>query len=277
MKKSIISVGILAAICILMTPASAFAGFFDDGRWYMASDQWTTVSDDPEDRGSLTEQGDNLVWNTANSWTDDYYATKVYASKWNFNLENDFQMYVGYHYDHTGVKSNDNAGVMMGLYSWGEGSEIPEYTFGVIAGNNVFKNFRTGLLASKTIGASEITVGSDYSRSWWTRQGTDGYLYMQYNAEDDRLQLATVDSMGDFMDGASEYTGLRETLGLDDLGVYLGGTSQGAQLLKQDAYLKGFGMNTAPEPVSSTLFLLGGAALVARKKLEKIIKRFKRY
>lgn len=253
----------------LFVPAAAYAGFFDDGRPYMASDQWTPY----EENGSgtaLTDADNRLNW-LSDGWNDGHEAFRCYYSQWQFDLDQDFEFQVGYHHGHAGTFIGDDAYIMAGLVSFHpeEGDTEPSYGFSIEA----FNNYRTNPPRSKNLytfyefgpnGSEEL----DRERNF-----NEGVFYAVYSAASDVLELQVWED-GVFY-ASEDYSGLKSSRGLDELRVYLGGSTSGAELGLGETYLENFQMNVGngvvPEPLSLSLFLLGAGVVVLRNR-RRVIK-----
>lgn len=265
MGKSII-VG-LVLLSFIMIPGIAGADFFNGGPWYMESDWWGLYEDDdPEGRTGLAEVGDNLEFTVDDEWTDRYGAIRSYSSEWAFKLDDDFEFSVDFHYDHIGTSKNDEAGVMIGLRYFAEGETDP-YTIGIGADNwwSSEGGHQRGYFLDTNIYGSEIN-------SWWKRSENDGRFYVSYDVKDDRLTVTAFDwdssEESYSFAGANRYAGLKNDVGLEHLGVFLGGWSDGADLDSGEAYLTNFQVTKGtmiPEPASTVLFLVGGISLAAAR------------
>lgn len=260
----------LVIMSFLMLPGIAKADFFNDGRWYMDSSQWEYITDwDPEGRGSLVDSDNKLNWITTSDdypdgWIDDddYEANRVYGSKWAFDLEDDFEFTVGFHYDHAGTCDTDEGGVGMVLVYWEGGAEEPSHVFSIDAGNSYWNG------SNKNTFSSDMVTPSTETNSWWKRTDADGMFYARYDADEDRLQFSTLEgSYPTWEDvGGTSYYGLKNDLEFTQLRLAFTGWSDGAGLGEGNAYLKDFQVHNGtitPEPVSSVLFLVGGAFLAA--------------
>lgn len=253
-------------------PGVARSEFFSGNPWYMHSDCWVNVGGgDPIGVTSElvdTPGNDRLEWIvTSTGWTgagDDDDVFRAKASLWQFDLSTDFEFSVDFHYDHEGTYATDAAGVMMGLYYF-EGEEDEPYTAEVGAENWVSDWHGTGL-ENKNVGWWGLDL-SDSSEvdGWWRRDSNDGVLRISYNSSEDRLQLDALDRVDEVLEqiGSTNHFGLSDDLGVNYVGVFLGGWSEGAALASGDAYLENFQASgtITPEPVSSVLYVIGGASL----------------
>ena len=278
MKK----VGILISfvlITLLATPA--YAGFFDDGRDYMASDQWQEITAfDPNDRMSIIDFGTRLEYRASSVSGEEPF--RAYASKWYFNLDQDFTTRVRYFYAHAGTEENDTGGLDLIAYNFDSfnstiQSGLPPQHFSVSAENAMWDI--NGTLYNKYryyAGANtdSSTPDAEVEASW--RRGTSqGFLEIQYDQSEDELWMAAseYDSMSNVYlpVGSFEYDNISD-LGIEKMGIVLGGRSDGAVLSSSEAYFSDFSVETGdpvvtPEPLSSILFLIGGAGFVTKKIL----------
>ncbi|MFH1691849.1 MAG: PEP-CTERM sorting domain-containing protein [Candidatus Omnitrophota bacterium] len=248
----------------LLMPAVAYAGFFDDGRWYMASDQWMPYEENASGT-SLTDGSDRLNWQS-DGWGDGHEAFRCYGSNWQFDLSEDFEFQVGYHHGHVGTFEGDDADIQVGLISFYPelGQTEPVYAFSLDASNN----FRADSSYSKNLYTFYEYGPGGFEELDADRFADDGIFYAVYNAESDTLQLQAIE--GGAVVAGEDFGGLKSSFGLDELRVFLGGSTTGAALGSGDAYLQNFQMNVGsgvvPEPVSTSLFLLGAGVIGLRRR-----------
>lgn len=258
--KYLLVVMVLAGI--LFVPSPARADFFNDGRWYMDSSQWELFAVDPANRTSLVDRNNRLEWITTPGQTGAYEATRVYASKWAFDLNYDFEFNVEFHYDHIATQyPNDYGTVGTGLCYGIPLQSESSYFFATGASSDVdyFNN------PVKKFWTAKMVPGEPIEEDNWTRTNDSGVLYAYYDSVNDELQFEAES-------GTTIYTGLKSELGLSRLGVLFAGDSDGASLISGDAYLQNFQLNggtMVPEPVSMVLFLSGGAVLAVRRLRRK--------
>lgn len=258
MKK--VRLAVMLLIGFLCMPAVARADFFNDGRWYMDSSQWELIVADPENRTNLIDQNNRLEWITQPGWAHSYEPMRSYTSKWAFDLNYDFEFNVGFYYGHLAAQyPNDYGTVVTGLF-FGVPLQPDTYAFATGASSDVDYNNNP----VRKFWSSNMVPGEAPAEYSWDRSNDSGIFYAYYNSLNDELQFSAEGGM-------ATYTGLRNSLGLTQLGVLFAGDSDGASLASGDAYLENFNLvrgTMTPEPVSCALFLLGGGAmaLVRRKK-----------
>jgi len=255
----------LVLLSFLMIPGIARADFFDSSEdWYMDSSWWAQVEDEKPSGVTLAlvDLNDRLEWNVSGTWpgNPDEEAFSVYGSGWQFDLEHDFDFTVDYRYDHEGATE---AGVITGLYYFPGGSFDP-YTAEIGA-----ENWWDGA-ANSNIYCAESDFPTSETESDWARSYNDGRFSASYISATDILTLEAFDWNGAAFvsTGSAAYAGIKVTDGVPYLGAIVGGWSEGANLASGNAYLKDFKVNggtMTPEPVSSVLFLVGGASLVAAR------------
>lgn len=266
--KKIKILGLLMVLNLLIAAKPCRADFFDGGPWYMAKNQWELFDAwDPEGRGQLTDANDRLNWITETGWTDNYDAFRAYGSRWAFDLSDDFEFTIGFHYDHTGNHDTDEGELQMGLVWFND--SYPTHAFS-IAASNVVERWDGKNLSNKNVFFASMETPETKTDSWWRRNANDGMLYARYESSNDRLQFQTLED--NEATGGAQYSGLKQELGLNQLRVYLAGWSEGAGLVNGDAYFYNFEVHKGtivPEPVSSILFVIGGAVFTFRRKRRK--------
>ncbi len=260
MKKFLL---ILSLIVSFLSVPSVYAS-----NWYWDQSQWNTALTDAS-VSNLARTGERLNWVTS-GWNDGTSKYGVYSSKWGLKLNQDFEFYAAYRYDHTGQFANDQGAIAMGVYSWKQGALNPAFSSQIGANNFVFEVNQE--LINKSIYWAETKTANGFSQqSFDERFSNQGLTYASYNASTDSLIfLALEQDAGNWVvrHGAG-YQGL-QTLNLSDVNVYFSGWSQGANLNCGDAYFENFTVvkgNITPEPASMLLFSIGGLALgVLRRK-----------
>ena len=112
MRKLVLAVLLMSIVGL---PGIAKASFFDSGAWYMSSSQWEEVGvSDAENRSSFFDGFDNLNW-LVNAPAGANPASRTLASKWSFDLNQDFSFAVQYQYSHVGTSAGDEGGIELGL------------------------------------------------------------------------------------------------------------------------------------------------------------------
>jgi len=240
--------------------------------------EWTVW--DTENRTALVDSDNRLNFITTSGgypsgWADGYEASRYYGSKWTFDLNHDFEFTLSFHYDHTGTVPSDEGGIEMGFVWFNDSTSTePSHVFSLAADNWVSNFDRDPELENKNVFASFINTPVQETEGWWKRYAADGMFYASYVAGQDTLQLQALEKNGSEWEstGGSEYYGLKNELGLSELLVYFGGSSEGAALGNGNAYLQNFDVHKGtitPEPVGDILFLIGGVSLAVlgmRKK-----------
>jgi hypothetical protein len=259
---------------LMVMPAAAQASFFDDGRWYMDSDQWMTYSSDAD--GTVLFDLDNRLNFTANGWGDGRRAFRCYGSNWQLDLNYDFSFSANFHYEHTGTFDTDEGDLDIGLVSFYPelGQIEPTHVFEMSVENQFYGQY--GPAVDKYDFFKNTPGGEEESEE--LRWSSDGRLSVVYDSSTEELKLRASEEIGGVLTevAGETYTGLKTGLGLSELRVYLGGGSEGAQFSYGDAYLTDFQMNgtVTPEPLSCLLFA-SGAGLIgfvrSRKKKTSVV------
>jgi hypothetical protein len=271
-------VGIFVCIIIAATVSPVYAGFFDTGSDYMDSDEWSEYTVfDPSDRISITDDLDRLNFtNAAFGGSEDPFRSS--ASKWYVGLHEDFQMNVGYHFSNVGTSMNDSAGLDFSLYAFnGPLADIAgePMRFSIGAENRIWNINDTIYDRPVYFAGAETDLSNDEYEVEMSskRSENDGFFQVNYDSAEDRLWMAAFeyDAAIDMSLPVTvfEYDNVSD-LGIDKLGVSLGAWTDGAELTSGEAYFADFQLTggtpvVTPEPISSVLFLVGGAGLVARR------------
>jgi len=253
----------------LFMPTVARADFFNDGNWYMNSSQWELFTDDPGDRTSFVDQNNRLEWTTTPGWSDGYEADRSYVSKWAFDLNHDFEFAMGYHKE---VYPNGKGGAVgfdLTYSSPAWKKEDSEYLVALSAANR-------GGKGAGSIFYSEFNTPQTGSNNWWNRSKADGILWARYDYSEDEIEVRALEKTGENLwetVGGSDHEGLRTNFGIDQLKLAFYGENHGDSMFGSEAYLYNFNVNSGsmvtPEPLSCTLFLLGGAALALVRRKER--------
>lgn len=263
----------LMVVCFLIMPGIAKANFFDhsEGKWYMHPSQWEEFSSGFHvSETELVDQNNRLEWNTGSGWDDGSRAYRRRSSKWTFDLNDDFTFDVDFLYNYTGIREFDDGGIGIGLFNATESS----YAFS-IAAENWWGNWNGKYENGNTFKSSINLPEDERVRSWWLRDTPTGKFRAHYNSSNDELKFTPMEELNPNQHipvGEITYEGIKN-LGINHLGVYLEGWSDGAGLVSGvatgEAYLENFQVTKGtitPEPVSSVLFLVGGASLVALRR-----------
>lgn len=246
----------LLLISLVALPGIAKASFFDSGAWYMNASQWEQVGVlDAENRSRFEDGFDNLNW-LANAPAEGNPASRTLASKWAFDLNQDFSFTVQYQYSHVGTFAGDEGGIELGLINPIVGETSRKR---IKASNYYVMNQET--LQPVNVNLYERTLLEPIARN-----NPNGTFFADYNAAADVLRLATVDALTGPVE--ETFLNVKSNLGASDLRVYFAGSSNLSTLGPNEAYFRGFTVNggtMTPEPVSSALFLSGGLVFASRR------------
>jgi hypothetical protein len=257
--------GLVISLFCLVFISPTYAGFFDDGRDYMASGEWMEWNNfEVEGLTELYDKDSRLNF-TALGWITEESSTSIYASKWRFNLDESFQIQVSAHYDHDAVEETDFGSVGFAVYGYNQEGNLLHFDVGSSNGYN-YDSVSEQYVASDLYwaGYGNASEGTDKLDEYWVRTTTDADLFITYNAIGNGTLVLSAGGQDIVIDD------IRTEFDLDEFGVVFEGWSEGAGLAEGDAYLYSFNINqvnpvVTPEPVSSLLFVLGGAGLIARK------------
>jgi len=256
MKKIIISV--LAVLAVIMTAplcAHARVGYddnFNDGVRDVIL--WTEGGNTGSSKLSLSETGGVLSFTasgvSANPLDE---ISRSYESTWVADFSRDFTYVVNYN------NPFSSAGVD-GIPVWG-GTEIGLHKSGLELWSSAENK---GL--NKIFDASIWNSNDDFIKQ--AGRSDTGTIGVSYSVATDTLNFIGITDQGvDVLSGAQilDFTKTYDATGLH---VYLRGWTEGANF---NASLDNFqGPVATPEPVSSALFLLGGAALAIKRRKVKV-------
>ncbi len=260
MLKRIVFLGVLF-LTLIVSPARA--DFFDSSDWWMSPSQWVDNSAfDPADHISVNDVNDRLEF-SADFSLNQSEGWEMMVSKWNLSLDEDFDLAVSYYHD---VNTAENGMLYSDLeFNLVDGrmdpltTAEPQYIFALGARSRV-----NGI--SSLAGLSTIETPGNEENNFWARAVEGGIITAKYDSVSDVLEMKM------FENGSSEgmgitVPGLKSVYELDSLKVVLGAGSEDVPFGGEHAYFKDLKIDSAkitPEPVSSLLFLLGGAAMAVR-------------
>jgi hypothetical protein len=246
MRNLLIAITVLG---ILLAPHNAIASWFDDFNDGVMGSQWFYV-DDGNAKTSLFEQ-DGVLNFTASGMGATENSGKVYASNTPVALSSDFQFKVWFY--------NNYAGAYQGFMSLSL-AKLSEEGQPLI--NAMMLATNEG--ENKKFYARIVEEGGPSLFSWKDARNTSGWLGMRYTVSGDLLEFGGFDDAGNFMTGTS-YSGFSSLFGPDPIYIAISGKSIGAEIPLGMANLDNFQGGVVPEPVSTVLFLAGGAVLAVRR------------
>lgn len=243
MKKAIV---LTAIMMMLIAPGMANASFFSDtGDWWMAEDQWSYGH---EGGVSILDANDHL------EVTASGVGQAMYFSNWTLSFNEDFSFSVNFHFNPAALAGT--GGIFMGGGpSEPDGQHGAFISAGEVSGDEQY-------MWKWNLGGDPEDAGTEFA----DRAYLNGILSANYNATSKEFTLSSDES------GVTKLLDM-SSLGADStMSVYLAGGSEGALFTGSEAYFSNFQLTTgtpvpkvAPEPVSSALFLLGGAVFAARQ------------
>lgn len=232
---------VLAAAGMAHAELEPVSNFFDESKgWWMAESAWEEQSEATID---MQEVGDNLTAVTTTGGDGGY------GSKWNLLFDSDFTFSVNYHYD---PADHSDGGIGMG----GESPNSMDDN-----GIAVFAGYIDGAAKYKL---QWMLSPENYGEMYFDRALTDGTFSAAYIFEDKTMVVSASGV------GVLKEFDLGPMSADSALAVGLGAGGDAA-LFGSEAYLTNFQVSghivpgVAPEPVSSALFLLGGAVLAVRR------------
>lgn len=254
MKKLSIVIAVLGIWFLpAFAKAASYSDNFDDG--VMNPALWSYHGD--TGGTGLYEIGGVLNFVSDGRWE---HGSADYSSTWTLDLSNDFWMRTDFNFSHVG----GDGGVGFGIDQGPTGT-------GFAAGIGAEWSDREGSNPVFWIGI-EDSNGDPVVSEEVNRSINSGWLGMHYNYAADTLEFGAFDQSDNSVAGAS-YTNFRTTYGPDLWRVGIGGFADNNTVIGEgDANLDNFQATTAPEPVSTILFLTGGAVLVGRR-LQKRAKK----
>ncbi|MFA5499507.1 MAG: PEP-CTERM sorting domain-containing protein [Candidatus Omnitrophota bacterium] len=246
---------ILVAAGVLLSPCAAKADWTDDFSGTAMSGIW--FSESSVNTGDLSQDGGtNGVLNFTSGGT--YADWAAYGSAFSFGLENDFSAKVDYGFAWApGGQQGAQAGILMRMTGQ-DGNGTPSF-YGTLS---------TGYLSDhgyyNAIGHNDVfnIYGDNYEGLGW--------FGLMYDSGDDIL-YAGIFRQGETTPFYGEQIGNFSGLVGDGGSVKfsLEGWANYACVGEGQAALDNFNASAAPEPVSTALFLIGGATLAARRLRRK--------
>lgn len=244
---------VVIAFTILATPALSMAATYSDDFNVPGMDAtlWTSQTDPG---GTPLYEANSVLNFTADGaymyrWSD-------YASTWTFDLNNDFAMRTDFNFNYNGT---GGVGVGLGIDQVGgdfSASIGAEKEASYDGGRSIFWS---------GIENGEITPWKEED----VRAITSGWLGLRYTSSTDKLEFGAFD-MDNIQVGGAYYNGFRTYTGGGIWKAAVGGFADDFTVIIQgQANLDNFQAAVTPEPISMFLFLTGGAALAAARRLRK--------
>jgi len=262
----------LTVVLFLTFSSSAHAFIFwsDDFNDGADADLWEKWFDGEEDSGCLTEAEGMLQWTPAwESGPGEQYGG--YCLKHEIDFNNDFGFRVDFNNSYTGAGEGADLDSALGINISLSGEE--DFYVNISAdyvGENIWNEEAGGAsYIDGRVFSSILELGEDPPAAFHVEvRGTNsGWLGMQYSATDDLLGVGAFANPEDVVPvWGQAYEDFADVFG--DAPVYfsIGGWAEGeGPLLEGPASLDNFSGFVTPEPVSSVLFLVGGASLIAAR------------
>jgi len=263
MKKVFFSIIMILAIIALMplvSYAEVYTDDFNDGimntaLWTAAGNYWARPSDNYSDDPFTFKEQNGVLNFVSNDPLHIYGGRKKYDSTWTVDFSRDFKFYAQYN---TLSSAALDGSVEIGLHN---------------AFNNNFELW-SGAYAASGAYVFDATIdevddnGFSYPDSVNAPRDASGVIGISYSKAYDRLDFIGGDDISDVYASIDNFTATYGSYpGFENLHVYLEGDSSFSDY---NASFDNFNYQSAvaPEPVSSMLFILGGAAFG--------IKRFKK-
>jgi hypothetical protein len=192
-----------------------------------------------------------------------------YYSGFNFGLDNDFYAFSEFSYT-----QEKTGGVYLRLFS-DDGGNPPSIMASI---NAAYLDMGSGVPGPAYYAGlhqydEDLQDYAGIGGQGGAREEMSGWFGMYYDSGDDKLYLGAYDQLPQFgIDPVfgyayDDFSGL---IGDNNVSFSLGGWADpGVNLAMGQATMDNFSAAAAPEPVSTALFLIGGAVLVARRLRRK--------
>lgn len=264
MSRGIVAVLVLCLFVVVGVVNSASAEVisdnFDDDD--MNTGLWQFADGGDETNTTLVEQGQCLEWMAADpgTWSDENEYMEGYASNWAFDPNSNAFARIDFSLDNTVM----NGGLDLGVYYFtgipGEGE--PDYWASIGVENDSDDG--------KLFFWEETKTEGDYIEDSWTRNSNSGTLCIDYIPNENGGKLTLYSDESGVDSAKIKVLDVPDTVGY--LGIKIDGwAGDGAAISSRGAYFDNFQAEgtMTPEPVSSVLFLIGGASLAAARLRRK--------
>ena len=268
--KKIFVLMLVAGILFAASTANAESWSDDFNDSVMDESLWWRVSNDPDllpENQALNETGGVLRWDPSTS----YSGGEHYGSTWTVGFDNDFMFRTDFYAPVATHSCEGESMVHMAMVRL-DADDTPTLVSEIEAGWKNGSNPEYAFFGA-VIGSAVEGVPVFWEEEV-VREIEAGWIGMRYTVLTDLMEFGAFDlgepDTGDAV-WSTEYAGFTADFGDAPMHIAIGGWAEVGMSGAPMMYLDNFEGSVAPEPLSSVLFLVGGASIAFIRKRKKAL------